>query len=200
MTTVIFHLARNPTLQRKLQTELDNATKHQPTTNTTEDYYRSISALPYLNACITEALRIQPPVQGGIPRLTPSEGIHLPTAKGTTTFIPGNTIISVPLLPVQRDPRYYFHPDEFVPERWTDEKPEWTMNRHAFLPFAGGAYTCAGKGLAYIEMRIVLEKLFRRFEVRLAEGEDGRKFLEETRDCHVAHLGDYKVVFSPRGV
>ncbi|PYI11221.1 cytochrome P450 [Aspergillus sclerotiicarbonarius CBS 121057] len=199
MTTVIFHLARNPALQRKLQTELDAARTNQlQSTETPEtEYYRSISSLPYLNGCITEALRVQPPVQSVIPRLTPPEGIQLPTAN-STTFIPGDTIINIPVLPVQCDPRYYRHPDEFVPERWTDEKPEWTMNKAAFLPFAAGAYTCAGKGLAYIEMRIVLAMLFEKFDVRLAEGEDGRRFLEETKDCHIAHLGDYEAVFSLR--
>ncbi|RAK95672.1 cytochrome P450 [Aspergillus ibericus CBS 121593] len=199
ISTVIFHLARNPALQRKLQAELDAAhtTQLQTTEPPESDYYRSISTLPYLNACITEALRILPSVLGVIPRLTPPEGIHLPLATGRT-FIPGNTVISVPVFPVQHDPRYYRHPDEFVPERWTDEKPDWTMNKAAFMPFGGGPYMCAGRGLAYIELRVVLAMLFRRFDVRLAEGEDGRRFLEETKDCQIAHLGDFRVVFNLR--
>ncbi|RAL16038.1 cytochrome P450 [Aspergillus homomorphus CBS 101889] len=211
MSAVIFHLARNPSVQRKLQAELDEAAqchdqKDDEVSNAEPEasYYRSISSLPYLNACINESLRLQPPVPGEIPRKTPLEGIHIPlpasssSSSPTSVFIPGDTIISVPVLPVQRDPRNYVHPEDFIPERWTDEKPELTLNKSAFMPFVGGAYTCAGKGLAYIEMRIVLAKLLERFEVKLADGEDGRRFLEETRDCHVAHLGDFRVVYEER--
>lgn len=126
--------------------------------------------------------------------MTPPDGLRLPNG----IFIPGDTIVSVPVLPIQRDPRYYAWPDEYIPERWTDENAEFTMNKEAFMPFAGGKYTCAGRGLAYIEMRIILAKLFGRFDVLLADGEDGKKFLEDTKDCHVAHLGDFQVVFTER--
>lgn len=204
MSVIIYHLASNPSLQRKLQAELDSAAaKRQkdpaPPTESPEDtYYRSISSLPYLNGCVSEALRIQPPVHGGIQRKTPPEGIHIPNEKGTSTFIPGHTLVSVPILPVQNDPRYYRNPEEYVPERWTDEKPDWIMNRAAYFPFVGGAYSCVGKGLAYIELRVVVAMLFGRFNVRLAEGEDGRRFREETRDTFVASLGEFRVVFSER--
>ncbi|GKZ77667.1 hypothetical protein AnigIFM56816_011408 [Aspergillus niger] len=204
MSVIIHHLASNPSLQRKLQAELDSAAaKRQkspaPPTEAPEDtYYRSISSLPYLNGCVSEALRIQPPVQGGIQRKTPPEGIHIPNEKGTSTFIPGDTLVSVPILPVQNDPRYYRSPEEYVPERWTDEKPDWIMNRAAYFPFVGGAYSCVGKGLAYIELRVVVAMLFGRFDVRFAEGEDGRRFREETRDTFVASLGEFRVVFSER--
>ncbi|RDK38750.1 cytochrome P450 [Aspergillus phoenicis ATCC 13157] len=205
MSVIIYHLARNQFLQRKLQAELDSAAaKRQkdsvPPTDSPEDtYYRSISSLPYLNGCVSEALRIQPPVHGGIQRKTPPEGIHIPNGKGTPTFIPGDTLVSVPILPVQNDPRYYRNPEAYVPERWTDEKPDWIMNRAAYFPFVGGAYSCVGKGLAYIELRVVVAMLFGRFNVRLAEGEDGRRFREETRDTFVASLGEFRVVFSERG-
>ncbi|KAI2912427.1 hypothetical protein CBS147371_7480 [Aspergillus niger] len=118
MSVIIYHLASNPSLQRKLQAELDSAAaKRQkdpaPPTESPEDtYYRSISSLPYLNGCVSEALRIQPPVHGGIQRKTPPEGIHIPNEKGTSTFIPGHTLVSVPILPVQNDPRYYRNPED----------------------------------------------------------------------------------------
>lgn len=204
MSVIIYHLALNPSIQRKLQAELDStAVKRQtdpaPSTESPEDiYYRSISSLPYLNACVNEALRIQPPVHGGIQRKTPPEGIQIPNDKGISTFIPGDTIVSVPILPVQNDPRYYRNPEEFVPERWTDEKPDWIINKAAYFPFVGGAYSCVGKGLAYIELRVVVAMLFGRFDVRLADGEDGRRFREETRDTFVANLGELEVVFSER--
>jgi cytochrome P450 len=191
-STVVFHLARNPALQLKLQSELDSKISWE----SNEGFYRSIYSLPYLNACITEALRIQPPVAGGNPRLTPPEGLRLPNG----TSIPGDSIVSIPILPLQRDPRYYVQPESYIPERWTDEgAAEFTLNKAAFMPFGGGHYICPGRGLAYIELRVMVAKVFSRFDVRLADGEDGKKFLEETKDCHFAHLGDFKVVFTERG-
>jgi cytochrome P450 len=187
LASITFHLARNPQILRELQAELD--TVDGVSTGAFE--YRSISRLPYLEAVINETLRIQPPVQGGIYRVTPPDGLRFPDG----TFIPGDTIISIPNLPIQRDARYFVDPEDFIPERWTSE-PEKTINKAAFSPFSQGPYMCVGRGLAYIEMKTAIALLFSRFGVRLADGEDGRKFFEETKDCQVTHLGDFQIVFS----
>ncbi|KAM3073526.1 hypothetical protein ACMFMG_004580 [Clarireedia jacksonii] len=187
--SIIFHLARNPRVQRKLQEELDAVGG----LSNGDFEYRSISSLPYLDAVVQEGLRIQPPVQGGIQRVTPSDGLRLDDG----TFIPGETIVSIPTMPLQRDPRYFAQPEEYLPERWTEER-EKIMDRTAFMPFSMGSYMCVGRGLAVIEMKTMLSMMFSGFNVRLADGEDGRKFLEETEDCQITHLGDFQVVFSKR--
>lgn len=190
IASILFHLSRNPSIQKELQKELDG---HKDFSNLTEEYHL-LSTLPFLNACITEGLRIQPPIQGCLPRMTPREGLQLLNG----TFLPGNTIVSVPILPLQRDHRYYTQPDDYIPQRWTTEHADWTLDTTAFFPFGAGHYMCAGKNIAYMEIRVVLARLFTRFDVRLADGEDGRKFLMDTKDCFVSRLGDFQVIFTER--
>jgi cytochrome P450 len=55
-------------------------------------------------------------------------------------YIPGNTIISVPMYVTSRDERYYERPLEFIPERWTDEMPALVKDDRIFMPFTLGQY------------------------------------------------------------
>lgn len=53
--------------------------------------------------------------------------------------MPSDTIIIVPQYVVQRDDRY-FSSDEFIPERWLDEKDSLIKHEEAFFPFQLGTY------------------------------------------------------------
>lgn len=87
MTAVIFHLAKNPITQSKLQEELDLAIP-KDTTICTPALIKDCS---YLRACIDESLRDRPPVGIGLPRLTPPAG-----AKIAGHFIPGELPFPLP--------------------------------------------------------------------------------------------------------
>jgi hypothetical protein len=70
--------------------------------------------LPYLQACIKEALRICGPAPMGLPRTVPAEGVTI----GDRTFAPG-TILSVNAW-VMHHSTEIWGPDaaEFKPQRW----------------------------------------------------------------------------------
>ncbi|PQE21592.1 cytochrome P450 protein [Rutstroemia sp. NJR-2017a WRK4] len=185
LASIIFHLARNSRVQTKLQQELDAVGG----LSNGDFEYRAISSLPYLDAVVQEGLRIQPPVQGGIQRVTPADGLRLDDG----TYIPGDTFISIPTLPLQHDLAILFSP-----KNTSQSEREKILDRAAFIPFSMGSYMCVGRGLAVIELKTALSMIFSGFSARLADGEDGRKFFEETEDCQITHLGDFKVVFSER--
>jgi cytochrome P450 len=133
-------------------------------------------------------------VPSGVQRESPPEGITLPNG----TYIPGHIIIWMPIHCIQRDPRYFVEPLTFMPERWTDERPEAIIDKRAFMPFSTGVYNCVGQKLAMMELRSVTANLIRLFEISFAEGEDGKEILEKSRDCFTTNVGKLDIRLKPR--
>ena len=83
---LFYHIAADPSIAQKLREELkprlgeDGKITHQ-----------HVSDAPFLNGCINEALRLNPPVPSGVFRLTPKEGVNI-----GEQFIPGDTTIQMP--------------------------------------------------------------------------------------------------------
>ena len=61
-----------------------------------------------------------------------------------------------------RDPRRFDDPLEFRPERWTAEFRS-QLPRFAYFPFGGGPHQCIGEGFAWMEAKIALATLCRRW-------------------------------------
>ncbi|KAK3302986.1 cytochrome P450, partial [Chaetomium strumarium] len=134
----------------------------------------SVASLPYLNACINEALRLYPPVPVGVPRVVPAEGRVL-----LDKFVGGGTRVSVHHYSTYRSPANFADPDAFAPERWlptttTDSRSRYADDRReALQAFGYGPRNCLGQNMALHEMRLVLARLFFRFDLEL---------LDESRD------------------
>jgi cytochrome P450 len=62
-------LLKNPESMTKLVHEIRGAFA-----TSADMHMEAVAALPYLNACMKEALRLYPPVASGLPRLTPTAG------------------------------------------------------------------------------------------------------------------------------
>lgn len=170
----IYRLARHAKLQAKVHSET-LAVQPPPLKSSalSEAAYASwieSAKLPYLEAFIREVLRLHPPARTGLPRLTPAEGLTLPHVDGSTTFVPGHTNVSVPVYTLLRDPQNFaqlldFLPERFLPPSHPNARPELVHDGRAYIPFLQGPYGCAGKQLAYLEMRIVIAGLVSSFEI-----------------------------------
>ncbi|OQU95023.1 hypothetical protein CLAIMM_01292 [Cladophialophora immunda] len=184
LANTFFYLARNPTVQKKLQEELDAAFPGGE-----KDWTYEKSKIPYLDNIINESLRLKPPVPGGLPRITPPQGLQI-----DEVYIPGDTIVGVPVHTLQRDPRYFERPLEFIPERWE----QTSVEKSPFFPFSKGAFGCVGKQLAMMELRMVLSRVALGFDIAFAAGEDGIKFDTEVLDTFTLTLPALKMKFTPR--
>jgi cytochrome P450 len=95
LTCLLFELARHPHVYKKLQAEVDAAFREHG--DGVPGHYE-LSKLEYLQACVDEALRMYPPLPGGVQRITPPEGMQI----DGDLFIPGNTIVQMPLYTLYR--------------------------------------------------------------------------------------------------
>jgi cytochrome P450 len=58
-------------------------------------------------------------------------------------------------LAMHNDPRWYPNPEQFNPDRWSDEFKQ-QLPRFAYFPFSGGPRLCIGQQFALLEATIVL--------------------------------------------
>ncbi|KAH7071709.1 cytochrome P450 [Paraphoma chrysanthemicola] len=179
ISNACYLLCRHPNYQEALYQEL----RDLPTASGIIDDEHLVG-ISLLSAIIHEVLRLHPPVPGGLQRVTPPPGV---TVAGR--YIPGNMVISTPTYSIQRDPRAFPQPDDFIPERWST-RPELILRRDAFVAFGYGPYNCAGKPLAMLQLRMVLAMIIQNFEISVPPGREKEfhQFADEQSDCFTIHL------------
>ncbi|KPI34912.1 Tryprostatin B 6-hydroxylase, partial [Cyphellophora attinorum] len=183
LTYLFYWLAKLPEIAEKIRKETDSCRLKDDRSHFDD---QKLAECETLNGAINEALRLNPPVPSGIFRKTPKEGVHI-----GEKFIPGDTIIQMPWYVMGHDPKNYTSPDQFLPERWSPSphNPKLVHHKDAFQSFNSGPYGCIGKNLALMELRTVTAQLLDRFEVKFAEGEDGRALMEDSIDHFTTGLG-----------
>ncbi|KAK1585654.1 cytochrome P450, partial [Colletotrichum navitas] len=181
---------QKPDVYSRLREEIDDFFSQNA-----EPEHSALSKLPYLQACIDEALRLHPPVPSGVQRMTPPEGMEI-----DGTFIPGSTIIQVPTYTMFRGKFYerlFSQANEFIPERWTT-RPEMVMDPTVFVPFGTGKYSCAGKQLGLMETRYCASQIIHRHDVKFAPKQTVRAFVEGQKDGFTLSLPVLELIFNPR--
>ena len=142
-------LAQKPEVEKRFHAELDDVLGDR---NPTVD---DLPNLPITDQIVTETLRLYPPFWA-LGRMV-YESIEL----GGYEIPPGVAIMVAPLI-THRDPRWFDDPMEFRPERWTDEFRS-ELPHFAYFPFGGGPHKCIGAGFAWMEAKIALATLCRRW-------------------------------------
>lgn len=145
--------------------------------------------LPYLGACIKEALRIGTGVSGRLPRLNPSAAMSYTTPEGQTYVFPPGTVVSMSARDLHFNAGIFTNPTAFAPGRWLESSAERLarMNK-AYVPFGRGARACVGLELAKEELLLTTGNLFRRFDLELWE----------TTEWDVSVQHDYFAPFGPK--
>ena len=169
ITAMFFYLTRYSNVYAKLTKEI------RETFASAEDIHTGpkLSACRYLRSCIDETLRMTPPVAAELQREVLVGGIVVdghPLEQGLKV---GSSNYSL-----HYNEDAFPDPFTFKPERWIlDERAGITpeilaRSEAAFMPFSIGARACPGKGLAYLEMSIIMAKYLYWLDVRAVEGDD----------------------------
>ncbi|XP_077862946.1 cytochrome P450 4F2-like [Saccoglossus kowalevskii] len=151
----MYYLAKHPEHQRTCQEEIDKLLNKKAKD---EIEWDDLGQLRYTTLCIKETLRMKPPV--------PTIGREL---KSPLKFPDGRSIpagykviISFSTLHhnsfVWDNPMEY-DPTRFLPENLKDRSP------YAYVPFSAGPRNCIGQNFAMNEMKVVIARTLRRFDL-----------------------------------
>lgn len=162
LTWLLVDLLRHPTWYREAQ----RVCAGDPDAAITE---ADVREKPLLDALINETLRLHPAtplfMRGVIEEFT-FDGFTIPV--GTQIFlIPGYT---------QQRGDYFADPTTFNPQRFLDGEEK--KHPYAFVGFGAGSRSCIGSGVARIEIKTVLVRLLRRYDLQLLPNQnlDPRRF------------------------
>jgi cytochrome P450 len=127
--------------------------------------YEGVSALPYLDACINETMRLKPVAP--ILMLEPTRDTKLGELE-----VPAGILIMCLMRAGATDERRFPHAQAFDPNRWLSGVSA-TSSKRAAMPFGAGPRLCPGRYLAILEMKMVMAMLLSQFEIQSVTTPDG---------------------------
>ncbi|KAK8027908.1 hypothetical protein PG991_004964 [Apiospora marii] len=135
LSGVLYLLLKDPDAIRRLSQEIrDNFQKEEDIT------FTEIANLPYLNACLKEALRVYPPVPIGSPRVVPQGGKFI-----LGRWVPPETRVAIHHYATYHSESNFTNADAFVPERWLGDPRYADDAQIAHAPFGWGHRDCLGQ-------------------------------------------------------
>lgn len=123
--------------------------------------FMDLAKVPMAVEIAKETLRLYPPAWT-VPRQANEE-----TELDGYTIPKGALANMFPYI-LQRDPRYFDRPEEFLPSRFSKDN-EHKIPNFAWVPFGAGPRACIGKDFALMEMQLVLIRVAQRFRFKLQD-------------------------------
>ncbi|XP_038895708.1 cytochrome P450 71A1-like [Benincasa hispida] len=158
-------LIRSPNTMKKVQEEIRTIVGKNKAKIETND----IRKMEYMKCVIKESLRLHPPV----PLLVPRETLDMVDIEGY--HVESGTSVFVNVWAIQRDPEIWESPNEFIPERFMNEKKSVDFKGLDFelIPFGSGRRKCPGLAFGLASLECVLASLLYWFDWKLPQDMKG---------------------------
>jgi cytochrome P450 len=146
-------LGLHPEIEKKFHAELDEVLAGRAPS------FGDLARLKYAEMIAKESMRLYPPAYGvGRQAVEDCEigGYRVPAGTQLFAF----------QWVTQRDPRFFDHPDEFNPDRWSEALTS-NLPKYAYFPFGGGPRVCIGNSFAMMEIVLVLATIGQRLRFSL---------------------------------
>lgn len=152
----ILYMLYWPEYQQKINEEIINAFGREkyPT-------YKDRVKLPFLEACIHEAMRLGNTVVMGLPRKTTQD------TSLQDKLILKDTQVIFNFWNLHMSDAYWQNPKKFNPYRWLDKNENHfePAKYPSFLPFSAGIRNCPGEILAKLELLLFTSRLLHDFRI-----------------------------------
>lgn len=155
ITQAIYLLSLYRECQDKLYAEIQKVTGGD---TEVEVDYETLHGMPYLDAVISETLRLYSPLFR-LDRTASADYFE----EETGIKIPKGVSISVPIWAVHMDPEFYPEPQVFRPERFLPENKSQLVP-YTWLPFGIGPRNCIGMRMALLEARFAILQMVRAYQ------------------------------------
>ncbi|GLJ21200.1 hypothetical protein SUGI_0388180 [Cryptomeria japonica] len=157
-------LIRHPHLINKVRDEVEAVVG-------VEDKVREshLPQLKYLEAAVTETLRLHPPTPLMLPHASPDSSRVI-----MGYFIPPNSHVMVNVWAVARDPNAWEKPLEFNPERFVDNPVHLDGRDFRIIPFGAGRRMCPGYNLGLRMIHFALASFVHAFDWSLPPGQEAQ--------------------------
>ncbi|XP_059224591.1 cytochrome P450 4d8-like [Stomoxys calcitrans] len=161
-------LAQHPKVQQKVVDELNQIYGEN---NPLDFTLRNLNELKYMEHVIKESMRLYPPVPLIGREITEDfKYTHSSVGNGV---LPAGTQVIISIFNSMRESQLFENPSEFIPERHESTN---TGSAYSFIPFSAGPRNCIGQKFAMYEMKVVISKIIRQYEL-LPLGPDVRPLL-----------------------
>lgn len=130
--------------------------------------YEHVAQMEYLQNCIKESLRLQPPLI----LLMRKAMVDVTTkdSDGREYTIPEGDIVLTSPAVASRLASVFKDPNEFQPERFGEERKEDKVP-FAFLGFGSGRHQCLGQQFGLLQVKTIVSVLFRNYEMEPVDTE-----------------------------
>lgn len=159
----IYELAMNVDIQNKLFEEIQTMNVNIDGTRITYDL---LHKMKYMDQVISETLRKWPPF-GLADRVCVKDYLY-DDGNGRKFRIEKGTSVWIPIYGLHHDKQYYPHPDQFNPERFSDEYKKKIVTG-SYLPFGMGPRSCIASRFALMEVKAILYYLLLHFSVEVCD-------------------------------
>ena len=162
LSWALLYLIHYPSIQDMVHQELDQVVGPERL-----PHIKDKSRLPFLEATISETLRLATVIPLSIPHKTTVDttlqGYHIPK---DSTVLPN-------LWSLHHDPDIWDAPNDFRPQRFLDKEGKFVPpNPEHFVPFGIGIRDCFGGALAMVELYLILARLLHTFKFESPPGCD----------------------------
>jgi cytochrome P450 len=157
LTWTFYLLSEHPEIRKKVIEEIQNNIPSKG-----EISILDLEKLNLTSRVLQESMRLYPPAW-----------VIERNAIGEDTLgnvkISAGSLVSICTYAVHRNPKHWYNPEQFDPDRFLPEN-ETKRHNFAYIPFGGGPRICIGNNFAFTEAMMILSSVLRVYEPLVSIG------------------------------